>query len=430
MDIPVAMDWLKDKKTRTDRLLFYACVGAFFTMPLGIAPMTFFGILAASVWLFSGKAFHRRHIYIQHSWCWPVLLLMILPWVGLIYSPDATGMGLKYAKKTHYWIYGMALAAVAFNRFQSKLLVQAFLAGLVVNSLAAMIQLGVILLLGDRPGNDLGLGPGYSTMSAYLVLGILVAAFYFRETKERRKRLYLCLLMGLFFVHLIMMKGRNGYFTFIIVSPLIVVKLVRQSNLIKILLVYGLIAGLMALSPNVRDQASWTVKQINAHINASPENAWGKGYIEYEERFWIYTNALRVFKQHPVFGVGTGGFQTVVKQNSKDGWPLLKHPHNNFLHMAVSFGLIGVLALTWLFWELFKNSWRQRNTVTGYFVLSSALVIFVSGIFNSQVLNAGTAFLFAMTAGLQEGFPRFSSPISVGPTRISEKSKSLDVLPK
>jgi len=127
MDISVAMDWLKDKKTRTERLLFYACVGAFFSMPLGIAPMTFFGILAASVWLFSGIAFRRRHIYIQHSWSWPIILLMILPWVGLLYSPDATGLGLKYAKKTHYWIYGMALAAVAFNRFQSKQLVQAFL---------------------------------------------------------------------------------------------------------------------------------------------------------------------------------------------------------------------------------------------------------------------------------------------------------------
>lgn len=430
MDISVATDWLKDKRERTDRLLFFACLGAFFTMPLGSAPMTFFGIFAAAVWLFSGKAFRLRHIYIQHSWCWPVILLMILPWVGLLYSPDATGLGLKYAKKTHYWVYGIALAAIAFRRFKSTQFVQAFLAGLAVNSVAAMIQLGVILLRGKTPGSDLGLGPGYSTMSAYLVLGIMVAAFYFKETKYNRKRFYLCLLMGLFFMHLIMMKGRNGYFTFIVVSPLIIFQLVRRSNPIKILLLYGLIAGLMALSPSVREQASWTVRQINEHINASSENAWGKGYSIYEERFWIYTNALQVIKQHPLFGVGTGGFQTVVKQNSKPGWPLLKHPHNNFLHMAVSFGLIGVFALTWLFWELFKNSWPQRNTVTGYFVFSSALVIFVSGIFNSQVLNAGTAFLLAMTAGLQEGFPRFSFPVSIGPTRNLSKSKPSDVMSK
>ncbi len=425
MDLSAATGWLKDKKERTDRLLFYACLGAFFSMPLGNAPMTFFGILAASVWLFSGKAFRLRNIYVQHSWCWPVILLAILPWVGLAYSPDAAGLGLTYAKKTHYWIYGMALAAVAFDRFQSKQLVQAFLVGLSVNSIAAMIQLGAALLRGDALGNDLGLGPGYGTMSAYLVLGILITAFYFRDCKDRRQQVWLCFLLGLFFLHLIMMKGRNGYFTFIIVSPLIIIQLLKQASSIRILLAYGLIAGLMVLSPAVREQVSWTVRQINVHLNAPPENAWGKGYIESEERFWIVSNALRVFKMHPVLGVGTGGFQAAVKQNSKPGWPLLKHPHNNYLQMAVSYGLIGILALTWLFWELFKNSWPQRHTPTGFFVFSSTLVIFVSGIFNCQILNAGTAFLLAMTAGLQEGFPQFFSPVATRPSRSS--SRLLDV---
>ena len=397
----------------TDRLMFYACLGAFFAMPLGTSPMTFFGILAAAIWLFSGKAFRRRHIYIQHSWSWPVLLLIVLPWVGLLYSPDITGLGLHYAGKTHYWIYGLAVAAIAFKSFQGRHLVQAFLVGLAVNSIAAMIQLGIILLRGDKLVKDLGLGPGYSTMSAYLVLGIMVTAFYFKEMKDNPKRLYLCLLMGLFFLHLIMMKGRNGYFTFIVLSPLIVIQLMTRVNLFKVLFLYCLIAGLMALSPAVRDQISKTVAQVKSHLDAPADTAWGKDYIAGEERLWIYSNALDVFKKHPVFGVGTGGFQTVVKQNGKPNWPLLKHPHNNYLYMAVSFGIIGVLAITWLFWELLKNSWPRRKTVTGYFVLSSALVIFVSGLFNCQVLNAGSAFLLAVTAGLQGEFPRFSSQASM-----------------
>ena len=195
-------------------------------------------------------------------------------------------------------------------------------------------------------------------------------------------------------------------------------------------LAYGLIIGLAALSPAVRDQATLTVTQIKAHIKAPVEAGWGKDYIAGEERLWIFSNAFGVFKQHPVFGVGTGGFQTVVKQNSKSDWPLLRHPHNNFLYMAVSFGIVGVLALTWLFWELLKNSWPQRKTVTGYFVFSSALVIFVSGILNCQILNAGTAFLLAVTAGLQEGFPQFSSPVSMEIARVLPENKPLDVIPK
>ena len=429
MDTSATMDWLKDKRMLTDRLLFYACLGAFFAMPLGNAPMTFFGILAALIWLFSGKAYHQRHIYIRHSWSWPIILLMILPWVGLLYSPDLTGLGIKYAKKTHYWVYGLAVAAIAFKNFRSKQLVHAFIAGLAMNSITAMVQLGIILIRGDALGNDLGVGSGYSTMSAYLVLGIMVSAFYFKEVKDNRRRFYLCLLMGLFIMHLIMMKGRNGYFTFIVLLPLIIVQLVKRMKFLKILLAYGLIIGLAALSPAVRDQATLTVTQIKAHIKAPVEAGWGKDYIAGEERLWIFSNAFGVFKQHPVFGVGTGGFQTVVKQNSKSDWPLLRHPHNNFLYMAVSFGIVGVLALTWLFWELLKNSWPQRKTVTGYFVFSSALVIFVSGILNCQILNAGTAFLLAVTAGLQEAFPQFSSPVSMEIARVLPESKPSDVIP-
>ncbi|UCD89521.1 MAG: O-antigen ligase family protein [Desulfobacterales bacterium] len=402
------MDWLIDKQIRTDRLLFYACAGAFFSLPLSITSATVFGILATLVWLCSGKAYHQRYIYIQHSWSWPVLLLMILPWIGLLYSPDTTGLGVKYAKKTHYWVYGLAVAAIAFKRFQSEQLVQAFLAGLAVNSITAMFQLGIIFIQGDPLGFDLGVGSGYSSMSAFLVLGIMVSAFYFNEVKDNRRRFYLCLLMGLFFIHLIMMKGRNGYFTFIVLSPFIVVKLIERINVFKVLLIYSLIIGLAALSPAVKDRVSFTVKEINAHINAPVEARWRKNLIDVEARLWMYVCAYRAFKQHPVFGVGTGGFKTFVEQNGEPDWPLLRHPHNSFLYMAVSFGIVGVLALTWFFWELLKNSWFQRKTVAGYFVFSSALVIFVSGIFNSQILNAETAFLLAVTAGLQQGFPQFS----------------------
>ena len=89
----------------------------------------------------------------------------------------------------------------------------------------------------------------------------------------------------------------------------------------------------------------------------------------------------------------------------------VKHPHNNILYMAVSFGLVGVFAILWLFWEIFKNSWRERHTPLGWFIFSTALVIFVSGMFNSQILDAGTAYIFSLAIGLQQGLARFTQPM-------------------
>ena len=50
--------------------------------------------------------------------------------------------------------------------------------------------------------------------------------------------------------------------------------------------------------------------------------------------------------------------------------------------MAVSFGIVGVAVLFWLFIEIIKNAWKNRETPLGYFLLSTSLVIFISGVFN------------------------------------------------
>jgi O-antigen ligase len=396
------MDCLKGKRLDSDQLLFGAGAGACFCMALGTAPMTIMGAASVAIWLFSGEAWRRRSIYLSHSWFRPVAAMILLPWVGLLYTPDVGGLGINYALKTHYWLYGLALAAIAFDRFPAQRLIQAFMAGVAVNAVAAVLQFSGILPYDNPIANNYGIGPGYSTMSPYLIVCILTASFYFKNTERTNIRWALLLLMGLYFVHLVIMRGRNGYLTFMLVSPLMVANLFRKVNPLKILLVYTLLVGLMLASPAVRREIAWTTEQVRAHLNAPPEKRWGRDYVEKEHRIWIYTNAIRVFLLHPWIGTGTGGFQTVVERLGKPNWPKLRHPHNSFLHMAVSYGIVGVGILGWLFWELFRYAWPQRRTVTGFFVLASTLVLFVSGMFDTQVTNAGMAFLLSVTVGLLE----------------------------
>jgi len=115
MNITVLTAFRKNKQITAENLLFYVFVVAFFGAPLGTAPPTICGITAAIIWVFSGLAIRKRHIYFTKSWCRPVLFLMVLPWIGLLYTRDLHGLGMDYAGKTHYWIYCMAIAAIAPN---------------------------------------------------------------------------------------------------------------------------------------------------------------------------------------------------------------------------------------------------------------------------------------------------------------------------
>jgi O-antigen ligase len=122
----------------------------------------------------------------------------------------------------------------------------------------------------------------------------------------------------------------------------------------------------------------------------------------------MWHGAIPIFLDNPLIGVGTGGYQAEMMRRGKPGDPDMAHPHNNLLHMAVSYGIIGIIAYLWLFAETIRNAWEQRETPVGFFVLSSAVVIFVSGLFNTTVLDVGTLFLLAVAVGLQQAFPKFA----------------------
>jgi O-antigen ligase len=77
-------------------------------------------------------------------------------------------------------------------------------------------------------------------------------------------------------------------------------------------------------------------------------------------RTGIWEVALRVFKQHPFFGVGSGGFIDAydrnylhVFQSYMAGWN--RPPHNTLLHAAAELGIIGALLVVIAFVVTFRQ---------------------------------------------------------------------------
>lgn len=406
MSISAQTAWYRLRKITSDEWLFFAFFALFFSMPLGTSPPTICAALATLIWIFSGKITKIWDTSLKKTWFWPVLLLMILPWVGLLYTPDVGGLGIKFAKKTHYWIYCLAASSLVFGAFSPQRLFQAFLAGLAVNALVGILQL--IGLFPRMNEISFGLGLGYNTLSGYLILGMLMASYYFREAHQKGRRVLFGLLTLLYFFHLIILQGRVGYLTFLFLCPIIAYNFFKGASIYKISLVSLLLIGSMLLSPVVRDRITLSINQVKHHLQANPDKAWGKEYSEHQDRFYMWRGAVKMFLEHPLFGVGTGGYQSVLYKMGKPEWPTHAHPHNNILYMAASFGCIGIFAILWFFWELIRNAWRERDTPLGFFILSTGLVIFFGGLVNAYIKDASTLLLLAVVTGLQNGLQRFS----------------------
>jgi O-antigen ligase len=145
-----------------------------------------------------------------------------------------------------------------------------------------------------------------------------------------------------------------------------------------------------------------SVIDIEMRLRADRDTAFGKKYSDLEERVYMWYWATHLFIENPVIGVGTGGYNKAMRSAGAEVG--MDHPHNSILHMAVSYGVIGLLVLFWFFFVLIRTGWYNRATPQGFFIFSGGLVIFVGGFLNSHIIDANPAFLLAVLTGLQAGF--------------------------
>jgi O-antigen ligase len=393
--------------------MFWCFVGVFLTMPVGTSPPIIAGVLAAVIWFFSGT-FFRLKFLLKQSWLWPVLAFVGLAWIGLLYTPDPSGLGINYAGKTYYWLFCVALASLSLEILRPRMLINAFLLGLALNACVGTLQFARVMA--PKQVWFSGLTRDYNSLAVYLISAILICSFYFSEAREWRKRCVLILIMALYFFHLIILEGRTGYFTFILLSPLVVKTLFRKVNGWKVFLVSIFILAAMLLSPVVRQRIDLTVSQLKYHMNAERDKSWGREYTVHQDRFYMWYRAIHIFLENPIIGVGTGGYPVVLKSKSNPDDPLIAHPHNDILLMAASYGVIGIVVYLWLFVVMLRNGWKEKHTLRGHLVLCTALTLFLNGLFNASILDAGTLLLLALVVGLQRTLQN-STRCNVFPSR-------------
>ena len=98
----------------------------------------------------------------------------------------------------------------------------------------------------------------------------------------------------------------------------------------------------------------------------------------------------KIFLEHPLFGVGFGGFK-----NYNDFTEFVKYPHNIFVEVGVEGGVIGLLVLCVLFLVLFRSTYR-------YSILSFTFLLFAFwlAMFSKELSNQSLLWLFLAFAGI------------------------------
>ncbi len=375
-------------KFDSDCLIFWFIVLTFAFLTTGTAPAMIAFALALIIWILSGKVFRDISV-IKQNWFFPVIALVALHWIGLLYSLD-TDLGLDYALKTKYWIAALVTAGIIFNEKRLDILLKWFWAGLLAGAFLAMLQSAGLMepVRKDFPG----FGVVHTLVCMYLIIGILMASLYFRKARSIKARMVFLAMILIFIFHLAVLKGRAGYLVFALVSPFVANNIAARFS-IKFRIVAGIIlAAALLLSPVVRKVITDSYEKVSSQKEKLLEGKFDNDV----PRFYITHEAVEVFLSHPFRGIGTGSLPVPTKAHGHR----VDHPHNNFLYMGTSFGIIGIAVCAWLFVQMFYLSWKARKTVTGYFVLSTCGVLFWGGMFDTAILNNGTLIFLTMTYGM------------------------------
>jgi len=378
------------KGSRVDMLLFWSFCCTFFFIPVATSPAIIAGGFSLAVWIFSGKFIKDRERWLNQDWTKPVVLFMLLPLVGLLWTGDMA-TGLKFAKKSYYWLYPFAIASI-YRNDQTKILIRAFLAGLTLTAIVAILQeMGVIPM-------PKGFAAGYMShiiFSLMLVYGMLLLSFYSSRVKHKREKVGILFLMLTYLVSLSVNIGRIGYLAFVVLSPWMLYNILGQKHTIKI--AAAVLAGIaiLSFSPTVQDRTIKAVNEVKLYYNGSKVTSVGL-------RLHMWNGAVNIFLQNPIIGVGTGGYKQAMKKYKDDPkLPDFVHPHNSFLHMAVSYGIVGLASFIWLLAVFIKRGWKSRDTIEGFSVLSFGIVLIIGSMTDTQILSFATGMMFALLTGIQ-----------------------------
>jgi O-antigen ligase len=131
---------------------------------------------------------------------------------------------------------------------------------------------------------------------------------------------------------------------------------------------------------------------------------WQAGRVQIESsvgiRLELYSTTLAILRDHPLLGVGTGGFPLAYAERAQDTQvKTSRNPHSEFLLIAAQTGLVGLAALLGLFFMQWRLAARLP-TFESRLARGLVLAMIAGCLFNSMLLDHTEGLLYAWLTGL------------------------------
>ena len=141
---------------------------------------------------------------------------------------------------------------------------------------------------------------------------------------------------------LLLSFSKGAWFALLVVGAMSALSVARWR--VRIALLVAMVAAAVVISQ---------VPLIAERLSTTPDAIKG--------RFQIYSAAMQTLRDHPIFGLGMGGYSFKFNHVSPE-----PYPHNIWLTFWVEIGIVGVVAFAMIFFGLLGRGWRALPLTNGF----------------------------------------------------------------
>lgn len=385
-----------------NRVAKWAAIGIGFSIPISTALDNILIAVLLLSWLI-GAGYRAKLQAIQDN---PVamaaLFLFLFMLVGCFYGAGSIHDGLHYlGKYSDLFLIALLVPLFAEERARRFALLGFMSAMSLTLLLSYFIHLGGTAFISVFPGSP----ENSFVFKNYLTQNIFMAFFSFQclvlaqavGSKGVRAGFILCAALAAYNV-LFMVYGRTGYLVLGVLLAYYLLALMRWKGVAAtILLIGGLMGAVYFGSGGFSERVRLAAHELTV---------WqpGKAVTEMSSvglRMEFYRNSLEIMADHPLFGVGLGGFEKAYGEKIRDtGMRLSNNPHNQYLLLGAQLGVIGLLLLFYLFGVHWRSARQLPELWERHFARGAVLTILCGSAVNSLLLDHAEGLFYAWITGV------------------------------
>lgn len=385
---------------RADALAKWSAIAIGFSIPISTALDNILLLLVLIFWLASAGLNNKWETIKANPVALAALALFGMMVAGSFYGQASSTEALNYLGK-YLDILFIPILICLFGeaKARSHALTGFMLAMGLTLFLSCLIQTGLFprnALLQGEVGNAF-VFKWQLTQNIFMAFFSYLLAVKARHTEPSPARWLLALAALLAAGNvLFMMEGRTGYMVLAVLLLFFCFSWLRWKGLV-VALAIGLavtVAGYAGVGP---------LKQRVSKV-AGEVAAWQQGEgspTSSGQRLDYYTNTLAIIRDHPVIGVGIGGFEKAYADKARNSTTThSNNPHNQYLLIAAQLGVVGLALLLYLFVTHWRMAAHLPIPLEQDLARGALLTIAVGSLFNSLLLDHAEGLFYAWVTGV------------------------------